>query len=62
MQRQGLDGLQVGSVCRPLGGQGLGLWVGESFGLVVSPRWARCGGVSLFGLLCEVGGGGRGDV
>lgn len=37
MQRQGFDGLQVGSVGRSLGGQGLGLWVGGSFGLVMSP-------------------------
>lgn len=61
MQRQGFDGLQMGSVSGSLGGQGLGLWVEGSFGLVMSPCWASSG-ASLFGLLCEGGGGGRGDV
>lgn len=62
MQRQGFDGLQVGTVGGSLVGQGLGLGVGGSFGLVASPCGARSGGASLFVLLCEGCGGGRGDV
>lgn len=62
MQRQGFDGLQMGSVGGSLGGQGLGLWVGGSFGLFMSPCGARSGDASLFGLLCRGGSGGRGDV
>lgn len=62
MEGQGFDWLQVGSVGGSLGGQGLGLWVGGSFGLIVGPCRARSGGASLFGLLSVWGGCGRGDV
>lgn len=62
MQRQGFDGLQMGSVSGSFVGQGLGLWVGGSFGLVMNPCRARSCGASLFGLLCEGRSGGRGDI
>lgn len=52
----------MGSLSGSLGRQGLGLWMGGGFGLVMSPSWARSGGAPLCGLLCEGGGCGRGDV